>query len=66
MSIIPGTFLQAKDLKLGFHEKGNDYIENIKIKNKSVEFDVPEHAGLDAAKYLNDYKAVSLIYSISG
>ena len=53
--------LQAKDLKLKFHEKGSDYIENIKIEKKSVEFDVPQHAGLDAAKYLNDYESVSLI-----
>lgn len=30
-------------------------------RKKSVEFDVPEHTGLDAAKYLNDYEAVSLI-----
>ena len=58
---MPGTFFQAKDLKLGFHEKWNDYIENIKIEKERVEFDVPEHAGLDAAKYLNDYEAVSLI-----
>ena len=47
-------------MKLKFQEKGKDYIEKIKIDNKSVEFDVPKHAGLEAAKYLNDYEAVRL------
>ena len=48
-------------MKLKFQEKGKDYIEKIKIHNTTVEIDVPEHTGLQEAKYLNDYKVVRLI-----
>lgn len=48
-------------MNLKFQEKGQDYVEKIKINNKSVEFDVPKHAGLEEAKDLNDYEAVRLI-----
>ena len=48
-------------MKLKFQEKGKDYIEKIKIDNTTVEIDVPEHTGLQEAKYLNDYKVVRLI-----
>lgn len=47
-------------MKLKFQEKGQDYVETIKVNKKSVEFDVPKHAGLEEAKYLNDYEAVRL------
>ena len=47
-------------MKLKFQEKGQDYVDKIKFNNKSVEFDVPKHAGLEEAKYLNDYEAVRL------
>ena len=50
-------------MKLKFHEKGKNYTENIKIDNTTVENDVPKHAGLQEAKYLNDYEVVSLINS---
>ena len=48
-------------MKLKFQEKGKDYIEKINIDNTTVEIDVPEHTGLQEAKYLNDYKVVRLI-----
>ena len=48
-------------MKLKFHEKGKDYTENIKIDNTTVEIDVPKHAGIEEAKYLNDYEVVKLI-----
>ena len=47
-------------MKLKFHEKGKDYTENIKIDNTTVEIDVPKHAGLQEAKYLNDYRVVRM------
>ena len=46
-------------MELVFHEKYNDYKEKIVLSKKSVEFDVPQHAGVEKAEYLNDYDAVS-------
>ena len=48
-------------MKLKFHEKGSDYIENIKIEKKSVELGVRRNTRKETAKYLNDYESVSLI-----
>ena len=47
-------------MKLKFLENGKDYIEQIKIDNTTVEMDVPEHTGLQEAKYLNNYEMVRL------
>ena len=47
-------------MKLKFHEKGKNYIENIKLDNTAVENDVLEHAALEEAKYFNDYEMVRL------
>ena len=47
-------------MKLKFHEKGKNYIENIKLDNTTVEIDVPEYAGLEEAKCFNDYEMARL------
>lgn len=46
-------------MALKFEEKDADYVENIITDGDSVEFDIPNHAQVEEAKYLMDYKVVS-------
>lgn len=48
-------------MELVFREENNDYKEKIVLGKRSVEFDVPQHAGVEKAEYLNDYDAVSKV-----
>lgn len=55
-------WFQGEILKLEFLEKGQYYNETIILEKKSVQFDVPKHAGIEETQYLYDYDAVSLTF----
>jgi len=52
------SVVKAKEFGLDFVEKGGHYTEKVIIDktNRIVETDVPQHAGVEASKYLNDFK----------
>ena len=52
-------------MKLKFSENNMDYVEEIKIDGKFVEFIVPKHGGLQKSDYLIDYNAVSILNQLS-
>ena len=46
------------DFNLMFFEKNKYYEQKVKVGQLFVEYDVPEHAGVEQSEYLNDYDAV--------
>jgi len=54
----------AADLKLKFAEGKGNYEEKIKVDQKTVEYDVPKHEGVEQSEYLNDYDANLIVMKI--
>ena len=45
-----------------FFEKNKYYEQKVKVGQLFVEYDVPEHAGVEQSEYLNDYDAVRIFF----
>ena len=45
-----------------FFEKNKYYEQKVKVGQLFVEYDVPEHAGVEQSEYLNDYNAVRIFF----
>ena len=50
------------DFNLMFFEKNKYYEQKVKVGQLFVEYDVPEHAGVEQSEYLNDYDAVRYFF----
>ena len=50
------------DFNLMFFEKNKYYEQKVKVGQLFVEYDVPEHAGVEQSEYLNDYDAVRIFF----
>ena len=50
------------DFNLIFFEKNKYYEQKVKVGQLFVEYDVPEHAGVEQSEYLNDYDAVRIFF----
>ena len=57
-------WFQGEILKLEFLEEGQYYNQTIILDKKSIQFDVPKHAGIEETQYLYDYDAVSLDFIV--
>ena len=50
------------DFNLMFFQKNKYYEQKVKVGQLFVEYDVPEHAGVEQSEYLNDYDAVRIFF----
>ena len=50
------------DFNLMFFEKNKYYEQKVKVGQLFVEYDVPEHAGVEQSEYLSDYDAVRIFF----
>ena len=57
-------WFQGEILKLEFLQEGQYFNQAIILDKKSIQFDVPKHAGIDETQYLYDYEAVSLDFIV--
>ena len=57
-------WFQGEILKLEFLQEGQYFNQTIILDKKSIQFDVPKHAGIDETQYLYDYEAVSLDFIV--
>ena len=57
-------WFQGEILKLEFLEEGQYYNQTLILDKKSIQFDVPKHAGIEETQYLYDYDAVSLDFIV--
>ena len=48
-----------------FFEKNKYYEQKVKVGQLFVEYDVPEHAGVEQSEYLSDYDAVRIFFFVT-
>jgi len=58
------TIAAAAEEKLRFFEKDGYYEEKVKVDQKTVEYQVPKHAGVEQSEYLNDYDTNLIVMKI--